>query len=185
MDSFDEKIENKFKEIFNSISFLSKCDLENSIKFSGKYSASILKEYSTQRVLLTGDSAFLPDYFIGYGVASAISSAYIATNVIYENLSGTVIDYSEKIKKIHNNRLYSSYISCNLFNLLCDKDLDQLVVVLAEIEEKIGLELYFSSFFNHFPLTIHLLSRNIILSVKLISLFFRFKVKQYILFKNF
>lgn len=107
-------------------------------KFVGERHLFILNRHILDNLLLVGDAAGLVDPLMGYGMMPAILSGYYAgkysTAAIRSGDYEVLKKYEREVKKRFNKRM--SYLLRYIFDSLDNKDLDMLIKMAKELEER-------------------------------------------------
>lgn len=114
-------------------------------KFAGEGHLFMLNRHTRDNLLLVGDAAGLADPLMGYGMLPAIVSGYYAGKYSVEaikNLSfknkALAKRYEDEIRRRFSRRM--SYALCRIFESLDNKDLDMLIKMANELEERTDVD---------------------------------------------
>jgi len=110
--------------------------------FYGKTNLFTLPEHVNKNVLFAGDAAGLIDPLMGYGMLPAIVSGYYAAKYSVEALEKGDYEmlkkYEWEVRKRFNRRM--SYAFRRIFESLDNKDLDMLIKMANELEDRTDVD---------------------------------------------
>jgi digeranylgeranylglycerophospholipid reductase len=139
MKRFSERYFNDFLSKKTSIADKIK---SNNNKFVGECHLFKLDRHTHDNLLLVGDAAGLIEPLMGYGMLPAIVSGYYAGKYSVEAIKKgdykTLKRYEKEIRKRFNKRM--SYVFRHIFESLDNKDLDMLIKMANELEDRTDVD---------------------------------------------
>lgn len=111
-------------------------------KFDGEGHLFKLNQHTKDNLLLVGDAAGLVDPLMGYGMFPAIVSGYYggkySVEAIKKGDNAVLTRYEREVRKRFNPRM--SYIFRRIFQSMDNKDLDLLIKMVNELEDRTDVD---------------------------------------------